>query len=164
MSDQLQFLFDPKTVKAGLEPAWKDRVDRWYQLDETSRALCDAFDNWKQTHVLRAFDQLIFICQGGSNLADAEFVSSGAVSPSKFIYTLPNIAPSVVCQLLGWQGPVYCFCSDGSEAAFLFAKKMAQIKSAKAETTLIVHTSPSLNEMGYRAVFGDYDQHPKSKN
>lgn len=169
---KLEYFFKPDGLSLensqglAVEPAWKDLVDRWYQLDETGFALCHAIFQWRQEKRLPEFDRLIFICSGGSNLADAAFVHSGATSPSKFVYTLPNIGPSIVCQVLGWRGPVYCFCvEDDRPQSFLstFNTALEITNSKNGESrALVIRTSPSLNEMGYRAVYGYYDRHSET--
>ncbi|MFZ3231641.1 MAG: hypothetical protein WA160_15640 [Pseudobdellovibrio sp.] len=170
---KLEYFFRPIDFNrnSSAEPTWKDKVDRWYQLDETSMALCEAVNDWVQKSIIPKFDHLIFICASASNLADAEFVATGAISPSKFVYTLPNIGPSVVCQLLGWKGQVYCFCAEDQieeiglgfdQSTVSIAIDFAKNKSKLGQTVLILQTSPSLNEMGYRAVYGYYEQQSKS--
>ncbi|MBC7741750.1 MAG: hypothetical protein H7061_06120 [Bdellovibrionaceae bacterium] len=155
----LHFAFDPKKRAASCsEPIWKDRIDRWYQLDETSFALCDAIASWQEGHKLKSFDEMVFLSLNGSNLADAEFVATRPASPSKFVYTLSNIGPSVASHLLKWAGPVFCYC-PASDAEHAFALKLAiQTAYAKLDRdgvkTLILAAIPRLNEKGYRDVYG----------
>ncbi len=148
------YQFDPaKRLVAGYEPSWKDRIDRWYQLDENSFLLCEAVFEWSKSDSL-AFDEFIFLSDGGSNLADAEFVATSPASPAKFVYTLSNIAPSVVSHLLGWSGPLVCFSVDMQDQTTLpRAIELAQKKSkAESKRTFILHSIARLNEQGYRVV------------
>ena len=94
------------------DPAWKDKVERWYQLDEASRVLCEAFSRFLKTpqdlEAILACESIIYAFSSGSNWADLDFVQSGAESPSKFVYTLPNIPIQVLQQMLAMQKPTYC--------------------------------------------------------
>jgi hypothetical protein len=138
------------------EPEWKSKIDRWYQLDETSFSFCEALYSWEQTDQMQRFDQIIYVCEQASNAADADFVASGALSPSKFIYTLPSIGPSVVAQLLNWYGPVYCFpVTSTLDSTMNLAYKMAENRMIKfKQSTLILQNSPCLNKQGFRTVKG----------
>lgn len=155
--NELIFQFKPFDVGAVVpEPIWKSKIDRWYQLDETSFSFCEALQSWVNSNQMQRFDQIIFVCDQASNAADADFVASDALSPSKFIYTLPSIGPSVVAQLLNWHGPVYCFPVTSSvDSTMNLAYKMAQNRMLKfKQSTLILQNSPCLNEHGYRSVKG----------
>lgn len=96
-------------------PEWKDKIERWYQLDELSYFLCCACFQWLKQDSEFKFDQIYYLFSKSSNQADAEFVKSQkrlpdnslSFSPSKFIYTLPNIPSSVIAQLLNWKGSIY---------------------------------------------------------
>ncbi len=156
---RLHHSFDPqKKLVPASEPAWKDLIDRWYQLDETSFALCEAAFGWQQLNLLKKFDELIFLSPGGSNLADADFVAMTPASPSKFVYTLANIAPSVLCHLLRWSGPVYCYCPGNlteQQETLRGALQIAQAKAKRSHTvTFIIEAIPYLNANGYRDVNG----------
>lgn len=143
--------------KVGYEPIWKDKVERWYQLDEASFILCEAVSNWQKSDLLKPFDRIIYLAQGASNLADADFACSSATSPAKFVYTLPNIAPSVFIQLLSWSGPVVCISPVDLEKSLKFSFNLAKIEAVKTQkSTFILYTNPSLNEHGYRVVNGAF--------
>ena len=155
----LHYSFDPKNKgRSDAEPEWKNKIDRWYQLDEISFALCEAAFAWQQTGNLKSFDELIFLSEGGSNLADAEFVATQPTSPSKFVYTLANIAPSVFCHFLNWSGPVFCFCVFKNEFGETTKKRALEMAFKKYEVnqtkTLILESIPRLNANGYRDVYG----------
>jgi hypothetical protein len=101
-----QSLIDMKTID---QPAWKDLVERWYQLDQASKVLCQALYVWNQAGA--AFDQahaIVYIFDQGSNQADFEFVQSQAISPAKFVYTLPSIPITLVQQMLKMSVSTYC--------------------------------------------------------
>jgi hypothetical protein len=149
------FCFDP--LKKSSEPLWKDRVDRWYQLDETSMAVCSALFEWNlQQRWPQLFDQLIYISDFGSNLADAEFVAQVPPSPSRFVYTLPSIAPAVINQFLAWSGPVYCLNQTmASSSAWQWAEKLADSQLKKRSLrTLILVCSLQLNATKQRLIKG----------
>lgn len=152
----LKFEFNFKNP-IGYEPSWKDKVERWYQLDEASFLLCEAISSWQQKDLLRPFSRVIYLSEGGSNLADADFASSVTPSPSKFVYTLPNIAPSVFIQLLGWSGPILCLSPVDIQKSLKFSLKLAKNQKAVTnQNTLILYTNPCLNEHGYRVVYGAF--------
>lgn len=91
------------------EPAWKDLVERWYQLDQASKVLCQATYEWMQNGA--TFDQadaMVYIFDQGSNQADFEFVQSQAISPAKFVYTLPSVPVTMVQQMLKMSVATYC--------------------------------------------------------
>ncbi len=88
------------------EPEWSSKVERWYQLDEVCYSFCEAIHQFKD---IQKPDLIILALDGASNLSDFEFVNSGATSPSKFVYTLPNICISVLLQMLNHSAKVYCF-------------------------------------------------------
>ena len=152
----LQFELNTES-KVGYEPTWKDKVERWYQLDETSLLLCEAISNWQKNDLLKPFERIIYLAQGASNLADADFASSSTASPAKFVYTLPNISPSVFIQLLNWSGPVVCFSPVDLEKSLKFSFNLAETQAVKTQqSTFILYTNPSLNEQGYRVVYGAF--------
>ena len=96
------------------QPEWKDQVERWYQMDAMCFAVSQAAYEFTKQHPVK-FDNLILGAVGGSNLADFDFVKFGSSSPSKFVYTLPNIALSTLCQSLKWSGPAQCVICPENE-------------------------------------------------
>lgn len=94
-----------------INPAWQSQVDRWYQLDEASKTLCQMIHTW-QKQDSRDFKQIqavIYLFSKGSNEADKAFVKGGLISPAQFVYTLPNVPISVAQQMLGVSMTTYCF-------------------------------------------------------
>jgi len=149
------FCFDPQ--KKSADPLWKDRVERWYQLDETSMAVCSALSEWNlQQRWPKLFDQFIYISDFGSNVADAEFVAQNPPSPSRFVYTLPSIAPAVINQFLSWSGPVYCLNqTTASSSAWSWAEKLAESHfKKKGWSTFILVASLQLNATRQRLIKG----------
>lgn len=139
------------------EPVWKDNVERWYQLDEASFLLCEAISDWQKQNLLKPFDRIIYLAEGGSNLADADFVGIQIPSPAKFVYTLPNIAPSVFLQLLKWRGSVVCISPVELEKSLKFSFNLAKsLAENSKQNTFILYSNPSLNERGYRVVYGAF--------
>ncbi|MBI3556414.1 MAG: hypothetical protein HY074_09145 [Deltaproteobacteria bacterium] len=89
------------------EPVWAAKVDRWYQLDACAYGLSQAWWQLKESLGPRpAF--LILASPGASNETDLAFARSGAISPSKFVHTLPNVRASALCQVMDWAGPMLC--------------------------------------------------------
>lgn len=86
-------------------PAWAPKVSRWTQLDEPAFLLPEAFFSWSGELTSRPVAMLLS-GRGASNLTDHAFASTGAVSPTKFVHTLPNIRASGLLLVMGWEGPV----------------------------------------------------------
>ncbi len=92
-----------------VEPAWSTKVERWYQMDESSFALGQAIFEWDY---LEEFDRpalTLLSTPNGSNVADWHFVQSGSSQPARFVYTLPSVPAAVLFQMLDFRGPLYCF-------------------------------------------------------
>ncbi|WP_413293192.1 hypothetical protein ACLSU7_17540 [Bdellovibrio sp. HCB185ZH] len=131
------------------EPAWSSKVDRWYQLDEVGFAFCEALHQWELLKDEKRPDVIYLALPGASNLADFDFVNSGASSPAKFVFTLPNICASVIFQMLGFSGKVYCV-NQGPET-IEFAKDEAK-EAAKSGKCAWVFGSPAVLEDDKRVV------------
>ena len=98
-----------------VEPTWSHRLERWFQLDSEGIAICKALEEWiKGSEVNKAPDLIIQSSFSGSHLADFNFTRSGADSPTKFVYTLPNVIIGVMAQFLNWQGPSFNFTGEKS--------------------------------------------------
>ena len=93
-------------------PAWSASVDRWYQLDPFSYGLVAGYHHWKQNLNSLPLSLVILGSAGASNETDRSFAKSGAVSPSKFVHTLPNVRVTPLLQSLNWTGPVLCLQND----------------------------------------------------
>ena len=113
------------------EPAWSTKVDRWYQLDEVSYSFCEALHQWNYLSDVQKPDVILLALAGASNLADFDFVNTGAISPAKFVYTLPNICISVIFQMLGYNGKVYCFHQGNQTLEFAENEAREMAKSGK---------------------------------
>ena len=86
-------------------PDWSSLVDRWYQLDAHSFGLADFY--WKHKDILINKPGIIILTSDtGSLEADLQFVK--IFSPTKFVYTLPNVRSSALCQVMNWHGPILC--------------------------------------------------------
>ena len=142
----------PITEDRRLEPEWKDQVERWYQLDENGYIFCEALYHWKKQDRLSQFDAVVLLIPEGSNLSDVEFVTTKPASPAKFVYTLPNIAGSLVAQLTGFQGPIFCFCENTANPNVnLFAEKLS---SQGYKKVFLLESSLQLNDRQERVVRG----------
>ncbi len=83
---------------------------RWSQLDAYSYALAEAGYVWK--NLLSPPHLVISASPSASNYTDREFVQTGALSPSLFVHTLPNVRCSLLCQIMEWSGPVITIQKD----------------------------------------------------
>ena len=141
-------------------PAWAQKIDRWYQLDETSFAFCEALHHWNYLQDHPKPQQVLLALEGASNLADFEFAAdfalNRAMSPSKFVYTLPNVCASVLFQLLEISAPVFCL-NQGRET-LAFAQAEAR-ELAKQVPTVWLFSSSHVLENGHRKVALDIFNH-----
>lgn len=92
-------------------PAWASRVERWVQLDPFAFLLPEAFSRWSGNLPSRPA-RMLLSGFGASNLTDSAFALAGAVSPTKFVHTLPNIRASALLAVMGWRGPVLSLHRD----------------------------------------------------
>ncbi|MGE0631825.1 MAG: hypothetical protein AB7O96_05430 [Pseudobdellovibrionaceae bacterium] len=143
------------------EPAWSQKVERWYQLDETAYGFCEALHQWEYLKDLKKPDVILLALEGASNLADVDFVQTGASSPAKFVYTLPNICVSVIFQMLGTSGKVYCL--NQGATTYKFAKTEAEYFAKSGKTVWFFSSSYKINgesrEFEFEA-FDFYEAHP----
>jgi hypothetical protein len=93
------------------EPSWKGVVERWYQLDPFAYGLTQAYSVWK-SEIPSPPAMILLASPRASNETDFQFAHGGAVSPAKFVHTLPNIRCSPLCQVMEWSGPVLCLQKD----------------------------------------------------
>lgn len=126
------------------EPAWSHLVERWYQLDEVSYCFCEALHSWDGLKDLAQPDLIILALDGASNLADHDFIQTGASSPSKFVYTLPNICAAVIFQVLQWSGKVYCFHQGATTKEFAMVE--AHEFAKQGQRVWVFSSSPVLVE------------------
>lgn len=95
---------------------WQDRVERWNQLDEAARALCESY--WSKREIIgRHPDWLLLASPGASNWTDAQFYNREVPSPSLFVHTLPNVRGAALLQVMQWHGPVLCIQKDPDTVA-----------------------------------------------
>lgn len=111
MKQILSYLKYTFQFPAQIEPVWSKKVERWYQLDAYAYGLAQAYEVWKEQLKLSP-ELLILASPESSNQTDLLFAQSGAMSPSKFVHTLPNVRGSSLCQVMNWNGPVLCIQSD----------------------------------------------------
>jgi hypothetical protein len=84
-------------------------VDRWYQLDAYAYLLPAAF---AELDIPTRPSSMLLACAGASNMADHAFVQTGAISPAKFVHTLPNIRSSSLLAVMQWNGPIFTLQRD----------------------------------------------------
>ena len=88
------------------QPEWAPKVERWYQLDGPAYGLCEFYSQLLQNAEKPG---VIFLASfEGSLPTDRAFAETGALSPAKFVHTLPNVRASSLCQTMEWHGPVIC--------------------------------------------------------
>jgi hypothetical protein len=85
-------------------PPWADKVPRWEQMGAEAGALVEAWYAWDAPLP----DVFLLASRTASNLADALFARSGAISPARFVATLPSVALAPLLQATGWTGPMFC--------------------------------------------------------
>jgi hypothetical protein len=102
----------PFQYPAASEPEWKDKVDRWYQLDAAAFGLAQAGWAWRKQRLTHPPSLILLASPGASNATDRQFALTGATSPARFVHTLPNVRSSSLCQVLDWAGPVLCIQRD----------------------------------------------------
>ena len=114
-------------TKPTLPPVWSSRIDRWSQLDDSCFTFCEALHAWDYLVGLEKPQFIFIVLPNASNEADLEFVNSGAASPSKFVFTLPNICASVLFQLIPFSGRTFCISKGLDSLPFALgeAKEMA---------------------------------------
>jgi hypothetical protein len=98
------------------EPGWKSKVERWYQIDPPSFALCESY--WQNQDFLKDAPDLILLNSPQASFkTDQNFCKT--LSPSKFVHTLPNVRTSALFQLIPWRGPMMSFVGDFSQTLSL---------------------------------------------
>ncbi len=107
-------------------PSWAAKVERWYQLDPFAYFLPEAFARFA---LASRPDSMLLACAGASNLTDHAFAAGGAVSPTKFVHTLPNIRCSSLLSVMGWSGPVFSLHRDPFTLAAAFAEALVRAQA-----------------------------------
>ncbi|MBC7371716.1 MAG: hypothetical protein H7326_09130 [Bdellovibrionaceae bacterium] len=141
-------------VKNRAEPAWSLKIDRWYQLDEVAFAFCEALHQWNYLKDIARPEVIFLALPGASNLADFDFANGGATSPSKFVYTLPNICASVIFQLLGHNGKI--FCVTQGDSTLEFARAEAAAAADAGHIAWVFSSTPELNENRRQVIFESF--------
>lgn len=145
----------PEDIK---QPEWKDLVERWYQLDQSSLVLCQAIYSWSLAETnLKNIEAIIYLFDHGSNVADRDFTqyrdNGSAASPSKFVYTLPNIPIMVVQQMLKISVPTFCVDQKMSVSLISLLKCMShQFKNILVVKITVQHIA---NKKTLWKVYGD---------
>lgn len=104
-------------------PTWAAQVERWYQLDPFAYFLPEAFARMAPKS---RPDSILLACASASNLTDHAFVLGGALSPTKFVHTLPNIRSSSLLSVMGWSGPLFSLHHDPFTLSFVFSEAIAR--------------------------------------
>lgn len=121
---------------AKLEPEWKSKVERWYQLDAAAYGLAEAYWQWRMTLKNRP-DFLIMASPSASNVTDLSFAQTGASSPQKFVHTLPNIRAASLCQVMEWAGPLLCL-QNGEQTIFSALREAADLVSSELKVVWVM--------------------------
>jgi hypothetical protein len=117
-SGQLEIAFPPKEP-----PSWAPKVERWYQLDPFAYFLPEAY---ARISPASKPDSMLLACAGASNITDHAFAAGGALSPTKFVHTLPNIRDSSLLSVMGWEGPVLSLHRDPFTLSTAFIEALAR--------------------------------------
>ena len=104
------------------EPGWKGQVERWYQIDPPSFALCESY--WQNQDFLNLEPDLILLNSPQASFKTDQLFCK-TLSPSKFVHTLPNVRTSALFQLIPWRGPMLSFVGDFSETLKLGQELLA---------------------------------------
>ena len=139
-------------------PDWAARVERWTQLDEVTFCFCESLHRWDYLKDQKRPGKIFLAIEGASNLADFEFVQSKALSPAKFVYTLPNVCLAVLLKLVEFQGPAFCF-HKGRES-ILFARAEAQAFANHGESVWLFASPAELIENKRQILFEIYEKKP----
>ena len=118
MITQIKKSLSVSCIKPTTLPTWSSRIDRWSQLDDSCFTFCEALQAWDYLADHEKPDFIFIVLPNASNQADQDFVESGAASPSKFVFTLPNICASVLFQLIDYSGPTFCISKGSSSLSF----------------------------------------------
>ncbi len=93
------------------EPEWSSSVERWYQLDAAAYGLAQIYWQYR-SELSEQPDFLILASPGASNQTDYQFAHTGAMSPAKFVHTLPSVRGTSLLQIMNWKGPLLCLQRD----------------------------------------------------
>lgn len=137
------------TYPAAQEPSWRQKVERWYQMDAASYGFCELA---VRAPSQRAPDCMFLTSPAGCKEMDLQFVKTGALNPSKFVYTLPSIRSSALLQVLEWHGPLLCLQNGDSSLAAGLCEAALLANSGKSSWLLgYLQTSSNL---AFRLVIG----------
>ena len=130
---KFHFIFPAQT-----QPEWAAKVERWYQLDSPSFGLCDFYFQCLRGN--KKPDLIILASSQGSVGTDRAFTQTGALSPAKFVHTLPSVRASSLCQVMEWSGPVLCI--QNGISSFNTAVEEARMFLQRANTQTNPAASP----------------------
>jgi len=85
-------------------PEWSSLVERWYQVDTQSYGIASFY--WDNKKNLNTPNLIMLASNCACYQSDLAFIKT--LSPSKFVYTLPNVMSSTLCQVSKWNGPILC--------------------------------------------------------
>ena len=97
------------------KPEWAREFKHYNQMDKPTFYLAEFI--WEHQRILKKFlPRCISIKSlGSSYYSDRAYVLDKKTrNPAKFIYTLPSVKTNVICGILEWEGPVYCFIDEVS--------------------------------------------------
>ena len=149
MSFQKNKILQTSCIKPDSPPAWSEKIDRWTQLDDTSFTFCQALHEWHYLENFSRPDFVFLVLENASNAADLDFIQSGAVSPAKFVFTLPNICAAVLFHLLNYRGRTFCL-SNGKNSLELATREALDFLKNKKTSWIFSNSIDPLN--GHRVV------------
>lgn len=95
------------------KPDWSEKFKHYNQMDKPTFYLAEFI--WEnKAELMKALPESISIKSlGSSYYSDRAYVLDKKTrNPAKFIYTLPSVKTNVICGILQWEGPVYCFVDE----------------------------------------------------
>lgn len=92
------------------KPEWAETFSHYNQMDKATFYLAEFIWENKEELLTSLPESISIISFKSSYCSDRAYVKDPKVrNPAKFIYTLPSVKINVICGLLKWEGPVFCF-------------------------------------------------------
>ncbi len=135
-------MFTAEYIKTEIDFKQKDiakisnNIDYGNQLDSMSYSIAEAYQQHKE-NILNP--KILFVSLSrSSNESDFAFVNGRRFSPSKFVYTLPNICAVSFGQSMSWDGPVICQHSKNKVMIQGILESIELCKEKNYESALVV--------------------------
>lgn len=147
---------------ATVEPEWKDRVERWYQMDGAAFALTATY--WHHRPLLEVPPEWMLLASPrASNRTDAQFAAAASPSPAKFVHTLPNIRVACMLQVMGASARVLCLQKDPVTVLTALSEAMQILLSEGGPVWVLSVTEEGSGFTGHIFVLSRESQHATLK-